>query len=261
MKTNKKHTYVSSINKQHSSPKARKTILSSLMCCIFILLFASCSSLVTVHVQKFYSAKISMNIYIEDFFAQYLFDLLGATTVEEVFPEEDLRTYLRSVDAISQVDIEYKEDIKTIIINLHSNNIIATLQDFEVIDDKKIISTNMQEFTVTFSRKDLFEIISSIPKYSKNKAIVQNFFPDKNPFADNDYASYLAWALSDYGNEQTIKEQLQSSYARIEMKKEKGFGKLPDKNWKKSMAEDTQYIDYFLMDMMNQKTLELHFTF
>ena len=259
----KKEIYTTNLflcTRKNNIAQSYKTIPILFVYLLFIIIFTSCSSLITINMQKFYSAKIKVNIYFEDFFTQYLYELIGITTLEELFPEEDLRTYLKTINAISQIKVEYKEDIKTIMIDIHSNNIRATLHGFQIIDNKKIIASDMQEFTVKFSRKNLFEIISNIPKY-KDAAIIQSFFPEKNPFGDNSYASYLAWSLNDYGDEKVIKDTLEKSYTKIEMKKVEGFGKYPDKNWKKSMAENTQYIDYYLMDMMNQKALELSFTF
>lgn len=226
-----------------------------------LLCGSSCSSQIQVNLERFYRAQIDITLNFAPFFAQYLYDLMGKETIQELVEEEALKEYLRSLDAMQEAHVLYPEEPHTVLLRLRTLDFISTLVDMNVIKNREMLRKNMQKIQFQISKDTIQRILTELPKYN-NPAIQNAFFPENNTFAQSDYPGYLAWALSDYEEQEVIKKWVIDSEIYIELTKEKGYGLMPDEHWELDKEkENTQTLSIPFTAMLKDKKSFLSFSF
>ncbi len=239
-----------------SFPRANRTLVACIFLLFFLFPMLSCSSFSKINIQQFSKTDIRIEIVLEDFFRQYLFDLLGASSLQELMEEEAMKKYLESVDSIRQVQLSFLEKKNTMVVHISSDDFLATLQDLNMLEKTQTDTSDVQVFSFVFSKETLLRVLSKLPRYN-SPVFRQAFFPEESPFT-KDYAKYIAWVFSEYEDSSLIEKKVKDSRIHFTMKKQGGV--FPDTGWSLDKEELTQQSSYSLIQMMSGEELDLQFT-
>lgn len=182
-------------------------------------------------------ADIQVNIVMEQYLVQYMYDLLGVRTLTEMIEYISIKTYLANKKSISDIQVKSNrntnQQTSTIDIVFYSNDIFQTLKEFRIpytIEKKP----KYDILHITIGRAFLMAFFSSFQAID-DLGIIPSLFPDKTIIPKTQFPQHIAWAFSDYEEPQTITNDVEHSSIDFFLKKDTDtFPPNKDKGWQHS---------------------------
>ena len=224
------------------------------------MLGASCSSQTMVKLDEAGpGGVITARIAISPFFVEYLRDLIGFDAFSDII---DLTTLKEFFESQPQTDYTYtsvSNDPEFIVVHIATKDIPTLLSGLDIPFEIKQRAGNITNIQVKITKELIKKIISDMPVFKKI-GTESLFIFDNDAVEQKQFAEYMGWALSDYGDKDSIEKTVENSAVELLMEKQNLNAPFPDKRWKKE-KDFIQKRILFLTDILYEDTYNISYTF
>lgn len=233
-----------------------KRTLGTLIVSVILISTISCNGQAMVKMNKEDAGGIiTTNIAFASFFVDYLRDLIGFKVFSDAIDLKQLQTFLLSKKGTKNVSASINNDTETITIIIETSDINTLLKELDIP-----ITTNQNQTRIQITQDTIQSFLMHLPAFAEIGTSGLFLFQD-HPVEKKKFPQYIAWALSDYAEDNpNIEKTIEKSFFKIMLEKQKKNVILPDLGWQK-INNNTQLLNLNIIDILYEKSYNVWYSY